>query len=154
VGVTIAVESPLQDEVRVLIAALNDFLLPLSPPEFQFKLTVEQMADAQTSLLIARDADGRAVGCAALKLHGDGLGEVKRMFTLPQVRRTHVGVRLIEALEVLAREKGVARLVLETGTDEAMLPARRLYEHCGFVRRGPFLDYPDSAHNAYYEKAL
>ena len=32
-AVTIAVESPLQDEVRTLIAELNTVLLALSPPE-------------------------------------------------------------------------------------------------------------------------
>ena len=43
-AVTIAVESPLQDDVRALIAALNATLLELTPAEFCTHLTVEQMA--------------------------------------------------------------------------------------------------------------
>ena len=57
-AVTIAVESPLQDDVRDLIAALNAHLLELTPPEFCSHLTVEQMADPETTVFIARD-EGR-----------------------------------------------------------------------------------------------
>ena len=44
-AITIAVESPLQDDVRALIAELNAYLLALTPPEFCFHMTVEQMAE-------------------------------------------------------------------------------------------------------------
>ena len=65
-AVTIAIESPLQDDVRALIAALNDHLLTITPPEFCSHMTVEQMADVDTTVFIARD-DGRAVACGALR---------------------------------------------------------------------------------------
>jgi len=55
VTVRIAVETPLQDDVRDLVAELSAHLLPLSPPEFQFKMTVEQMAGADTTVFVARD---------------------------------------------------------------------------------------------------
>lgn len=85
-AVSIAIETPLQDDVRRLVARLNEHLLPLSPLEFQFKMTVEQMAEPGTTLFVARDEDGKAVGMGALKVHSAELGEVKRMFTDPQVR--------------------------------------------------------------------
>ena len=71
--VTISVESPLQDDVRELIAALNAHLLELTPPEFCSHLTVEQMADADTTVFIARD-DGVAVACGALRRHDANVG--------------------------------------------------------------------------------
>ena len=40
----ISVETPLQDEIRDLVAELNAYMIPLTPREFQFQLTVEQMA--------------------------------------------------------------------------------------------------------------
>ena len=43
-AVTLAIETPLQDDVRELVKALNAYLNPLSPKEFQFQMTVEQMA--------------------------------------------------------------------------------------------------------------
>ena len=59
-AVAIAIETPLQDDVRELVAALNAHLLPLSPVEFQFKMTVEQMAGPETTLFVARDEKGFA----------------------------------------------------------------------------------------------
>lgn len=153
-AVSVAIETPLQDEIRVLVKALNDTMRPLSPPEFQFQMTVEQMAGEDTTVFVARDAAGRAVGIGALKMAGAGLAEVKRMYTLPQVRGQRVGVALLDAIEALARQKGVKTLKLETGNVEGFEPAWRLYERGGFSRCGAFLDYPDSEYSAFYEKAL
>ncbi len=148
----IGIETPLQDDVRALIDDLNAHLLPLSPPQFQFKMTVEQMAEPQTSVFVARDADGKAVGCGALKMHEAGMGEVKRMYTRPQVRGKHVGSGLLEAITQLARDRGVTHLVLETGTGPGFAGAWRLYENAGFTRCGAVLDYPDSEYSAFFEK--
>ena len=153
-AVSIAIETPLQDDVRGLVAKLNDHLLPLSPLEFQFKMTVEQMAEPGTTLFVARDEDGRAVGMGALKVHSPELGEVKRMFTDPQVRGKRIGSALLEAIVALAREKGLTTLMLETGTGPGMAEAHRLYTRSGFVTRGPFLDYPDSEWSAFFELPL
>ncbi|MEQ8447327.1 MAG: GNAT family N-acetyltransferase [Pelagibacterium sp.] len=151
---SIAIETPLSDEVRVLVKALNAYLNPLSPPEFQFQMTVEQMAGEDTTVFIARDESGTPVGMGALKLFGENMAEVKRMYTLPQVRGQRVGVALLDAIEALARQKGVKTLKLETGNVAGFEPAWRLYERGGFTRCGAFLDYPDSQYSAFYEKAL
>jgi putative acetyltransferase len=152
--VTIAIETPLQDDVRALVARLNDHLIPLSPLEFQFKMTVEQMADSDTTLFVARDEAGRAIGMGALKVHSAELGEVKRMFTDPEVRGQRVGSRLLDAIVALARSRGLSRLMLETGTGPGMAEAHRLYTRAGFITRGPFLDYPDSEWSAFFELPL
>jgi len=153
-AVSIAIETPLQDDVRGLVARLNDHLLPLSPLEFQFKMTVEQMAGSDTTLFVARDETGKAVGMGALKVHSAELGEVKRMFTDPAVRGKRIGSALLEAIVALAREKGLPVLMLETGTGPGMAEAHRLYSRSGFVTRGPFLDYPDSEWSAFFEMPL
>ena len=82
-AISIAAEIPLQDDVRAMVAELNAQMIPLTPREFQFQLTVEQMADPALTVLVARGEAGRHVGMASLKDHGNQLGEVKRMFTLP-----------------------------------------------------------------------
>jgi putative acetyltransferase len=152
VAIRVAVETPLQDDVRDLVALLNEHLLPLSPLEFQFKMTVEQMAGPDTTVFVARDDSGRAVGCGALKLADNGEAEVKRMYTRPEVRGQRVGSLLLEAIEALAREKGVRLLMLETGEGPGFEGAFRLYERSGFQRRGAFFDYPDSEWSRFYEK--
>ena len=152
-SVEIAVETPLQDDVRKLVADLNATMIPLTPREFQFQLTVEQMADPSLTLFVARD-DLKPVGMGALKDHGGGVGEIKRMFTVPEVRGRRVGADILGRIEALAREKGLSRLVLETGEAEGFMPAYRVYERGGFTRCGVVLDYPDSGHNRFYEKKL
>jgi len=153
-AVTITVETPLQDDLRELIAALNDYLIPLSPLEFQFKMTVDQMAQPDTTVFIARDAAGRAVGCGALKVESADLAEVKRMYTRPELRGRRIGAAILSEIEALARAKGIATLMLETGEAPGFEPAYRLYENAGFTVRGAFLDYPDSGWSRFYEKSL
>lgn len=152
--VSIAQETPLQDDVRTLVSELNAYMIPLTPREYQFQMTVEQMAETDTTLLVARDEEARAVGMGALKVHGQGLGEVKRMFTVPAVRGERVGAQILTDIENLGREKRLSRLVLETGDAPGFEPAWRLYERGGFTQCGVVLDYPDSGYSRFYEKKL
>ena len=150
-AISIAVESPLQDDVRVLVAELNATLLELTPPEFAFHMSVEQMAETATTVFIAREA-GVAVACGALKRHDGRVGEVKRMYTRPSHRGRKIGALIVERIEALARKEGLGRLVLETGDRHPA--AWTVYERAGFTRCGPVLDYPDSKWSVFYEKNL
>lgn len=152
---TVVAESPLSNDVRSLVAALNTWALEQTPREFTHHMSVEQMAQPDTTVFIARDLDGEALSMGALKRQGAGLGEVKRMFTRPQARGAGLAGRILEQIETLARREGLVRLVLETGAVDSFAPAWRVYERHGFIRCGSFLDYPpDSPHNIYYEKHL
>ncbi len=148
---SIAIESPLQDDVRALIGELNETLFALTPPEHCHHLTVEQMADADTTVFIARE-DGVAVACGALKRHGGGIGEVKRMYTRPAIQGRGLGGRIVAEIESLARREGLSCLVLETG--DRHHAAYRVYERAGFTRCGAVLDYPDVEWSVFYEKGL
>ena len=150
-AVEIAVETPLQDDVRALVAELNAALLELTPPEHCYHLSVEQMAGKDTTVFIARD-NGIAVGCGALKRHDEATGEVKRMYTRPSHRGQKIGAQIVGRVEALARQEGLNRLVLETGDRHPA--AWTVYERAGFSRCGPVLDYPDSEWSVFYEKSL
>ncbi len=149
--VTIAVESPLQDEVRTLIADLNAYLLSLTPPEGCHHLTVEQMAEPDTTVFVARE-NGKAIACGALKRHAEGIGEVKRMWTNPAYQGRGIGGRVLDEVMTLAKQEGLTKLVLETGDRHPA--AWRIYERAGFRRCGPVLDYPDVHWSVFYEKEL
>lgn len=150
-SVTINVETPLQDEVRTLVSELNAVLLELTPPEHCHHLTVEQMADAATTVFIARE-NGVAFACGALKRHADGIGEVKRMYTRPSHRGRKIGEQMMARIEAVAREEGLKRLVLETG--DRHHAAWKVYERSGFTRCGPVLDYADVKWSVFYDKPL
>jgi putative acetyltransferase len=149
--VTVATESPLQDDVCALIAALNENLLALTPPEHCFHMTAEEMARPDTTVFVARDG-GNAIACGALRRHADGIGEVKRMYTVPGHQGRGIGGLIVAAVEALARREGFRRLVLETGDRHPA--AWRVYERAGFTRCGPVLDYPDTTWSVFYEKEL
>jgi putative acetyltransferase len=149
--ISIAVETPLTEEIRSLIAELNAALHALTPPEHCYHLTVEQMAGPDTTVFIARDK-GAAVGCGALKRHARGIGEVKRMYTRPAYQGRGIGGRIVEEIETLSRAEGLRQLVLETGDRHPA--AWHVYERAGFRRCGPVLDYPDTGSSIFYEKPL
>lgn len=150
-AIEITAESPLQDDIRTLIDELNAILLELSPPEFCFHMTVDEMAEPDTTVFVAGD-DGVAIACGALKRHGEGVGEVKRMYTRPSHRGQKIGAAMMARIEELARAEAIARLVLETG--DRHHAAWTVYERAGFTRCGPVLDYPDSQWSVFYEKPL
>jgi putative acetyltransferase len=150
VSLTISIESPLTEEIRDLIAELNAALHALTPPENCYHLTVEEMAEADTTVFVARE-NGIAVACGALKRHVN-VGEVKRMYTRPAWQGRGVGGEIVTEIESLARQEGLSRLVLETG--DRHYAAYRVYERAGFHRCGPVLDYPDSGWSVFYQKAL
>jgi len=149
--VSIAIENPLTDEIRALIAELNAVLHALTPPEHCYHLTVEQMAGPDTTVFTAR-ADGVAIGCGALKRHKGGIGEVKRMYTRSAYQGRGIGGRIVAEIEALARTEGLRQLVLETGDRHPA--AWRVYERARFHRCGPVLDYPDSGWSVFYRKPL
>ncbi len=150
-AVTIAVESPLADDIRVLIAALNRALLELTPPEHCYHMTAEEMAQPHTTVFVARE-NGQAVACGALRRHGGGIAEVKRMYTVPSAQGRGIGGQILTRIEDLARGEGIGRLVLETGDRHPA--AWRVYERGGFRRCSAVLDYPDTKWSVFYEKAL
>lgn len=149
---TIAIESPLTDDVRALVQALNEYTYELTPAEYRHHMTVEQMAQPDTTLFIARDASGAALGMGALRRHADGIGEVKRMFVKPEARGLGVGGAILARIEDLARQEGVSRVVLETGSN--FDAAKRVYERGGFQTCKAVLDYPPSPWTAFYSKDL
>ena len=69
-AITVAAETPLQDDVRQLVGELNATLLAITPPEFCFHMTAEQMAQPDTTVFLARE-DGVAVACGALRRHAE-----------------------------------------------------------------------------------
>ena len=110
-AVIIGIEYPLSDEFRALIAELNAALHVLTPPEHCYHLTVEQMAEPDTTVFIARENE-RAIACGALKRHANAIGEVKRMYTRPAWQGRGIGGRIVAEIEKLARAERLCRLVL------------------------------------------
>src|SRR5262249_50018374 len=139
------------DDVRRLVAALNETTLRLTPREFTHHLTVEQMAGTHMTVFVARE-DGRAVAMGSLRRHPGQVGEVKRMYTMPDHQGQGIGKRILGEIEALARREGLTSLALETGNN--FDAALQLYRKAGFESCGPLLDYPATPFTAFFQKSL
>ena len=70
------------------------------------------------------------VGCVGLRDRPDRVGRVTRMFVTVPTRRRGLGLRLLQEVEVVGRQRGVIKLELDTRDD--LVEARRLYLRFGF----------------------
>jgi putative acetyltransferase len=83
-----------------------------------------------TVFLVARDSNGAAVACGALRQLDAASAEIKRMFVLPGHRGSGVAAAVLRSLESEAARLGLRELKLETGT--AQPDAIRFYEREGY----------------------
>jgi len=109
-------------------------------------LLPEDFAPPRGAFLVAY-LDGEPAGCGGWRAVPDlpGSAEIKRMYTDPRFYRRGVASAVLRALEDSAREAGMTRMVLETGT--AQPEAIALYEKAGYVRIagfGYYADYEDA----------
>jgi putative acetyltransferase len=124
-----------------------------SPPGNVFALDLSGLTAAGVTVWTAW-LDGRIAGIAALRELGDGSGELKSMRTDPDLLRRGVGSALLEHVIRVARERGLKRLSLETGSGATFEPALALYRRRGFIDGEPFGDYRRSDFNQFLHLAL
>ena len=86
--------------------------------------------------LVGFDEDGRAVCGGGVKGLGDGIGEIKRMYVVPDARGRGIAGELLVALEDAARELGYTRARLDTGPQQPH--AERMYRRAGYAEIGNF----------------
>ena len=89
------------------------------------------------------------VGVGALKRLSRTHGEIKSMHTLQTRRRLGVGSAMLRHLIETAREMGMTRLSLETGSWPYFEAARAFYRRQGFVECPPFGDYRPDANSVF-----
>jgi DNA-binding MarR family transcriptional regulator len=93
--------------------------------------------------LVAR-LDGRAIGCAGLKVIDERIGEVKRMWVAPSARGLGLGRRLLAAIEERAQQGGLRTLRLET--NGSLTEAIALYRKTGYHEVPAFNTEPYAHH--------
>ena len=87
--------------------------------------------------------DGAPVCGGGLKRLSDGTCEIKRMYVVPEARRTGAARALLSALEDVARELGYRIARLDTGARQPH--AQAFYEASGYQGVENFNDNPAAA---------
>ena len=140
-------------EIRAL---LEDHLAEMhrnSPPESVHALDLDALRAPGITFWTAWSG-GDLMGCAALKELEPTHGEVKSMRTAPAFRRQGVGKAMLAQIIREAEARRYHRLSLETGSMEAFLPARELYESFGFSYCPPFGDYALDPNSVFLTRVL
>lgn len=123
-------------------------MLASSPPGSCHFLPIDGLRHPSVSVWSMWE-DGALIGCGALKDLGNGRGEIKSMHTRAHLRGRGLGRRMLEHILGVARARGYTGLWLETGSMDAFIPARRLYESYGFTCTGPFGDYAEDPNSVF-----
>jgi putative acetyltransferase len=92
------------------------------------------------ALLLARDQDGNALGCIALRPLTEVVCEVKRLYVRPEARGTGLGKALVAAALDEAARLGYREIKLDTL--EHLQAAIALYRSFGFAPIPPYGTHP------------
>jgi putative acetyltransferase len=125
----------------------------LSPPDSVHALDLDKLRQPDITFWTAWEGDV-LVGCGALKEMSSTHGEIKSMRTPSALRRRGAGRAILAHIIGVARERGYARLSLETGSMDGFLAARGLYASFGFAYCGPFGDYVEDPHSVFMSLRL
>ena len=136
-------DDPACADVRELLDEHLRDMHRISPPESVHALDPASLCGPGITFWTVR-CGGELMGCGALKEIDPGHGEVKSMRTAAAHRRKGVAPAMLRHILAEADRRGYARVSLETGSQAAFEPARRLYGAFGFRECPPFAGYgPD-----------
>ncbi|MEH7180609.1 GNAT family N-acetyltransferase [Neobacillus vireti] len=124
-----------------------------SPPESIHALGFEQLRSSEITFWSGWEGT-ELVGCGALKELDDHHGEIKSMRTSSAHLRKGVAKQMLKHIIEEAKRRGYLRLSLETGSQGAFEPARRLYASFGFLYCEPFSDYSEDPNSVFMTMEL
>jgi len=124
-----------------------------SPPESIHALDLDGLRKSEITFWSAWE-NGELLGCGALKELDEKHAEVKSVKTATAHLRKGVAKQIMLYILEAAKERGYERLSLETGSMDAFLPARKLYETLGFTYCSPFADYTIDENSMFMTKTL
>jgi len=152
-GLEIYLDDLSDGNVESLLAEHRAEMFKHSPPGSVHALDLSALRSPDLTFWSARIYDAHA-GCGALKELDGGHGEIKSMKTRADFVRKGIAAALLETILQQAAGRGYTRVSLETGSMEAFLPARTLYEKVGFVECKPFANYVEDPHSVCMTKTL
>lgn len=139
--------------VHRLLEQHLDEMRSISPPDSVHALDLARLRRPEIAFWTVWEAD-TLLGCGALKQLAPDHGEIKSMRVDHHQRGRGIGAMILDHLIATARAQGIRRLSLETGSQAAFLPARKLYAQRGFEECPPFADYRLDPHSVFMTLTL
>ncbi|MFN4185590.1 MAG: GNAT family N-acetyltransferase [Hyphomonas sp.] len=135
-------------EMADLIAAHAQTMLAASPAESCHFLPIDGLRQPSISVWSMWE-DGALIGCGALKQIEARQAEIKSMHTRAHLRGRGLGRLMLEHILSAAKDRSYTDIWLETGSMDAFVPARKLYESYGFRYSGPFGEYAEDPNSVF-----
>jgi putative acetyltransferase len=149
----IAIDDPRAADVQALLRRHLAFAHTHTPAEHAYALDIGALLGPAITFCSYR-AGGELLAVGALHQLDGTHGEIKSMHTAEAARGRGIGRAMLGHLIELARDRGLRRVSLETGTMAAFGPARALYASAGFIPCGPFGGYQPSPDNTFMTLGL
>lgn len=140
-------------DVRALLQRHFDLMRATSPEESCHVMAPDTVADAGVVMLGLRKA-GVLLAIGAFKTIAPGHGELKSMHTASAARGQGAARKILDALLARAKQDGLSRMSLETGTAPEFTAARSLYATYGFENCAPFGDYAFDPHSTFMTRLI
>jgi putative acetyltransferase len=140
-------------EIRALLEEHLQNMHSISPPESVHALDLAALRRPEISFWTVWEGP-ELLGCGALKELNPHHGEVKSMRTATAHRRIGVAQAVLQHILTVAESRGYSRLSLETGSQAAFEPARKLYSSFGFSFCSPFEGYTEDPNSVFMTKLL
>jgi len=153
VQIVITTEKSLTDELAQVLQAHCLFCTSSTPTEHVYALDPSKLFASDITVFGAR-IDGELVGVGAMRKLDADHAELKSMHTLAKSRGLGIGKAIVMHIEDFAISQGIKRLSLETGTNEAFRPARKLYKSLGYIECEAFGEYILSDDNMCMSKEI
>jgi putative acetyltransferase len=125
----------------------------ISPPESKHALDLEGLRKPDITFWTVWDNQALA-GCGAVKELDARHAEIKSMRTSSLYKQRGVASMLLRHMIGEAKNRGYARLSLETGSMAFFEPARKLYGKFGFEYCAPFSNYVEDPNSVFMTKAF
>lgn len=138
--VTIIEDDLSGEAIRTLVAIHLAGMHASSPACKVHALPVEKLREPGVTFFSAWVGDALA-GMGAIRELDPAHGELKSMRVASDWLGKKIGEAILLHLLAVARQRGYARVSLETGQGPAFEPALGLYRKHGFVNCGAFADY-------------
>ena len=152
-AVTITVDDPRASDIRTLVHRHLEFAASHKPPGDVHALDAAGLLDPAVTVFSCR-ADGQLLAIGALKCLGAWHAELKSMHTAEAARGREISRAMLAYLIAVARDRGIRRLSLKTGSQPAFAPARSVYARAGFTPCAPFSGYRPSASSTFMTLSL
>ena len=137
-------------DFQKLVKQLDDYLAIMDGDEHSFYDQYNKIDLLKNCIVIFEDET--AVACGAIKAFDEQSMEIKRMFTLREMRGKGIASKILNQLENWTKELGFSKTILETGIKQTKAIA--LYGKCGYKIIPNYGQYSGIENSVCYEKSL